>query len=200
MPHLVRGVVEQGEDSGGGRQQPADGEAAHDGESGHAGVGALGFLHLSGPQQVPHHDADGGAQGHEHDVEQHGDGVGYVNARHHGKAPGGIDLYQGGLARGPEGLVGQQGQAFLHGGYRQVALEINKLRLDRLYLGVLDILYELAHLVAIGRNRRNGRLFYLLLQAVNTLTLEDSGIAVGKEAVGKVHNLLLGYLGDTVHL
>ena len=48
-----------------------------------------------------------------------GNGVGDVDARHHRETPGGVDLHQGGLARGPEGLVEQQGHALSHDHVRQ---------------------------------------------------------------------------------
>ena len=55
------------------------------------------------------------------------------------------------------------GQAFLGLCDSEILLEINKLRLDRLYLSVLNSLYEGTLLVAVGLNRRDGRLINLLL-------------------------------------
>ena len=76
---------------------------------------------------------------------------------------------------------------------------VDEFRLDGLDLRILDVLHKLTHHVAIGGDGRDGRLVNLLLQGVSALFLEDSGIAVGEETVGKGHNLCLGHLRNTVH-
>ena len=87
-----------------------------------------------------------------------------------------------------------QWQLLLGLGDGEVLLEVDELRLDGLHLGVLDVLDERAHQVAVGRDGGDGRLVDLLLQAVDTLALEHGDIAIGEEAVGKGHQLRLGDL------
>ena len=72
--------------------------------------------------------------------------------------------------------------------------------MDGFYLSILDISHECTLLVAIGRNRGDGRLVDLLQSRVNTLFLIHHDIAIGKETIGEINNLLLGNLGDAVNL
>ena len=70
--------------------------------------------------------------------------------------------------------------------------------MDRLHLTELDILHKLTHVITIRGNWGNGRLVDLLLQSIDTLTLKDSGIAISKETIGKIHDILLRKLRHTV--
>ena len=80
----------------------------------------------------------------------------------------------------------------------EVALEVNKLRLDGLHLGTLDVLHKLADVLAVGGNRRYLGLVNLLLVGVYPLTLIDGGIAVVEVEVYKVYYLLLGDTSQAV--
>ena len=97
-------------------------------------------------------------------------------------------------------LLIQEGQALLNLSNGDITIEIEELRLNRLYLSILDIRHKTAYLVTIGGNWRDGRLVNLLLKGVNTLLLEDSGITIGKETAGEVDNLLLCHAGNTLRL
>ena len=79
-------------------------------------------------------------------------------------------------------------------------MEIHELRLDRFHLGILDSLYEGALLVAVSLDGGDGGLIDFLLQRVHTLTLIHHRIAIGKELISEVHDLLFGNLRDTVNL
>ena len=70
--------------------------------------------------------------------------------------------------------------------------------MNRLHLTELDILHKLTHVVTIRGYRGDGRLVDLLLQGIDTLTLEDGGIAVRKETIGEIHDILLRQLRHTV--
>ena len=93
-----------------------------------------------------------------------------------------------------------QRQLFLSLCDGEILAVVYEYRLDRLHLCLLDSLYIIALLVAVGLYRSDGWLVYLLLQRVYTLNLEDSSIAVGEESVGKVHNLLLSHLRNAVQV
>ena len=91
-----------------------------------------------------------------------------------------------------------QGQSLLGLGEGHILLEVHELRLDGLYLSILNGLHKSTLLVTVGLDRGDGRLVDLLLQRVNTLTLIHHSIAIGKELVGEVHKILLRDLRDTI--
>ena len=80
----------------------------------------------------------------------------------------------------------------------KVFLEIEENRLYRVNLGVLNILYKLANLIAVGRDGCNCWLVNLLLERIHALCLEYGDIAISKETVGKCHNLFLRHATHTV--
>ena len=79
-----------------------------------------------------------------------------------------------------------------------ILFQVYEMRQNRLHLRILDSLHKGTLLITIGLDRGDGRLVDLLLQTVDALLLEDGDIALGKELVGKVYQLLLGDLRDTV--
>ena len=93
----------------------------------------------------------------------------------------------------------EQRQFTLGLGNRQSLIEVHELRMDGLHLAELDILHELTHEVTVRWNRGDGRLVDLLLQGIDTLTLEDSSIALGEETVSEIHDILFRELRHTLY-
>ena len=82
-------------------------------------------------------------------------------------------------------LLVEQRETVLCLAYGKVFLEIEEYRLYRVNLSILNILYELADLIAVGWDSRNSRFVNLLLERIHALCLEHGDIAVGEETVGK---------------
>ena len=94
----------------------------------------------------------------------------------------------------------KQFRTILHRHLAQILVEIDENRMDRFELTSLDVLHELAALVAVHFDWRDGRLVNLLLVRVWTLTLVDEGIGFGLEILlGHVHHVLLANLRQAIH-
>ena len=92
------------------------------------------------------------------------------------------------------------GQLLLRLAKREVALEVDEARLDGLHVRILDVLHELAHQVAVGRNRCDLRLVNLLQRLVLALTLQHRHVVLTEVAASEVDHLLLGDAGDAVEI
>ena len=82
--------------------------------------------------------------------------------------------------------------------YGEIFLEIEEHRLYRINLGILNVLYKLADLIAVGRDGCNCWLVNLLLERIHALFLKYGDIAISKETVGKCHNLFLRHATQAV--
>ena len=89
-------------------------------------------------------------------------------------------------------------ESFLRVSHRKIALEVDKLRLDRHRLRFDNSLEESTLLIVVCGYRRYLRLLNLMDRRVVPLNFEYRDITIGKEPVGKVDNLLLCHLRDPV--
>ena len=88
----------------------------------------------------------------------------------------------------------------LHTTESEVSFEIHKLWLNRFHLRLLYLLHKLTHILAVRRNRCDGRFVNLLLIRVCTLTLIHSHIIICEMSLCKIHNLLLRHLLHTTYI
>ena len=85
--------------------------------------------------------------------------------------------------------------------YGKVLLEIEELRLDFRYLGILDFLDESTLILTVCRNRSDGRLLNLLQGSILAHALVYAyEVVVAQIFVGEIHDVLLGQLALTLQL
>ena len=85
------------------------------------------------------------------------------------------------------------------GAYGEVCVEIHEARLDGFHFGVLYLLHEGAHLVAVGRDGGDGGLVDFLDVGIFALALEDGDEVVGQVALCEGYDVFLGESSDAVY-
>ena len=127
MPHLLGGVVNQGEGSGQGCLQRAEQQTRDHGDGDELSVGTANLLfRKGGSQHLPHEDAHGVAQGQNHHIGQIGHGAGNVHGGHHIQTAGGIALVQDGHARGPQEFIDEQGHTLYRDAGQQLSRNVGR--------------------------------------------------------------------------
>ena len=94
----------------------------------------------------------------------------------------------------------QQRQPGRRGGLHHVGGEVDKPRVDGLHLFIHDVAHEVALLVAVGGDGRDGRFLNLLECGVLAQRFVDTHIVVAEVPAGEVHDLLLGDVAHPVEL